>query len=238
MITKEILVLAGTAVTIGFVHTVLGPDHYIPFIAMSRARRWSLSKTLFISLLSGLGHVLSSVVLGLVGIAFGIAISRLENAESARGGAAAWLLIGFGLAYFLWGLHRAIKNKPHKHVHIHADGGAHEHLHGHEAEHTHVHEHKTKANITPWILFTIFIFGPCEPLIPLIMYPAAKHSVGGVVLVTATFGLATILTMLTIIAVSSWGVSFLRLGKLERYAHALAGAMILISGLSVHFLGL
>jgi hypothetical protein len=51
MFTKEILVLAGTAATIGFVHTVLGPDHYIPFIAMSRARRWTLSKTLFISFL-------------------------------------------------------------------------------------------------------------------------------------------------------------------------------------------
>jgi nickel/cobalt exporter len=238
MIDKEILVLAGTAATVGLVHTILGPDHYVPFIAMSRARRWPLSKTLLISLLSGLGHVLSSVVLGLVGIAFGIAVSRLENAETVRGGAAAWLMTGFGLAYFLWGLHRAIKNKPHRHVHIHADGAAHEHLHGHEAEHTHVHERIEKTNITPWILFTIFIFGPCEPLIPLIMYPAAKHSVSGVVLVTATFGLATILTMLMIIAVSSCGVSFIRLGKLERYAHALAGAMILISGLSVQFLGL
>jgi len=25
-----------------------------------------------------------------------------------------------------------------------------------------------------WALFLIFVFGPCEPLIPLIMYPAAK----------------------------------------------------------------
>jgi ABC-type nickel/cobalt efflux system permease component RcnA len=176
--------------------------------------------------------------LGFVGIAFGFAVSKLQNAESARGGAAAWLLIGFGLAYFIWGLHRAIKNKPHQHVHLHAGGETHVHFHGHQAEHSHVHEDRKKANITPWILFTIFIFGPCEPLIPLIMYPAAKHNLGGVVLVTATFGLTTILTMLTIIAVSSWGVSFIRLGKFERYAHALAGAMILISGLGVQFLGL
>jgi hypothetical protein len=44
--------------------------------------------------------------------------------------------------------------------------------------------------------------------------------------------------MLAIIALSSWGISFVRLGKLERYAHALAGAMIFFSGLSVQFLGL
>ena len=238
MINSQILVIAGTAAILGLVHTVLGPDHYLPFIVMSRARKWSLKKTLFISFLCGLGHVLSSVMLGLVGIALGLAVLRLESIESLRGGVAAWLLIGFGFAYFIWGLRRAIKNKPHQHLHIHSDGGKHEHLHAHEGEHSHLHDQKKKANITPWILFTIFVFGPCEPLIPLVMYPAAKHNIGGVILVASVFGLTTIVTMLTIIAISSWGVSFVRLGRLERYVHALAGAMIFISGLSVQFLGL
>lgn len=238
MINSQILIIAGTAATLGLVHTILGPDHYLPFIVMSRARKWSLKKTLFISFLCGLGHVLSSVVLGLVGIALGLAVLRLESVESLRGGVAAWLLIGFGFAYFIWGLRRAIKNKPHKHLHVHSDGGKHEHLHAHEGEHSHLHDQKKKANITPWILFTIFVFGPCEPLIPLIMYPAAKHNIGGVILVASVFGLTTIVTMLTIIAISSWGVNFVRMGRLERYVHALAGAMIFISGLSVQFLGL
>jgi len=240
--TGEILVLAGAAATVGLGHTVIGPDHYLPFIVMSRARHWSLSKTLLISFFSGLGHVLSSVVLGFLGIAFGFAVSRLEHAESARGAAASWLLIAFGFAYLIWGLHRAVKNRPHEHVHIHAGGESHEHVHGHESEHLHVHDHirtpREKANITPWVLFAIFVFGPCEPLIPLVMYPAAKHSLVGVVFVTAAFGLTTIATMLTIIAASWYGISFVRLGKFERYSHALAGAMILLSGLSVHLLGL
>jgi nickel/cobalt exporter len=238
MISGGMLVLVGTAATIGLVHTVLGPDHYLPFIVISRARKWSLSKTLVISFFCGLGHVLSSVVLGLVGIALGIAVSRLTAAESFRGGAAAWLLIGFGLAYFIWGMHRAIKNKPHKHTHLHVDGEEHDHLHTHELEHSHLHEEKKGPNLTPWILFIIFVFGPCEPLIPLVMYPAMKHNIPGIILVTAAFGLTTIITMLTIIAVSSWGIKFIRLGRLERYVHALAGAMIFISGLGVQFLGL
>ncbi len=238
MFNGEFLFLAGTAATLGLVHTVLGPDHYLPFIVIGRARKWSLSKTLLISFFCGLGHVLSSVVLGFIGIALGIAVSRLESIESYRGGVAAWLLIGFGFAYFIWGIHRAIKNKPHRHLHLHADGLKHEHLHTHEADHSHVHDQKKEKNITPWILFVICIFGPCEPLIPLVMFPAIEHNIGGVILVTLAFGLTTILTMLTIIAVSSWGVNFLRLGPLERYVHALAGAMIFISGVSVKFLGL
>jgi hypothetical protein len=70
------------------------------------------------------------------------------------------------------------------------------------------------------------------------MYPAAKHNIGGVVFVTLAFGAATISTMLVIIATASWGVRFIRLGFLERYIHAIAGAMIFISGMSVLFLGL
>ncbi len=238
MISREILILTGTAASIGFIHTVLGPDHYLPFIVMSRARLWSLPRTLFISFLCGLGHVLSSVVLGFVGLALGIAVGRLEGVESARGNIAAWLLIIFGFTYFIWGLNRALKKKAHSHPHIHAPGEEHEHVHAHEAEHYHLHGQKKDASLTPWILFTIFVFGPCEPLIPLVMYPAARHNIFGVVLVTTAFGLATILTMLLFVALASWGLSFVSLGRLERYAHALAGAMIFVSGLSVQFLGL
>jgi len=261
MIEKEIWVLAGTAAMLGFVHTVIGPDHYLPFIVIGRARNWALRKTLLVSFLAGLGHILSSVVLGFVGIALGIALARLEGVESARGEIAAWLLIGFGFAYFLWGMRRAWRGKAHIHPHLHDHKGAqvhphgpdrgvhdsaheqvhqHEHAHTHElAEHVHPHDEVSeKANVTPWVLFTIFVFGPCEPLIPLIMYPAARHSTAGVVLVASAFGLVTIATMLVIIAAASFGASFVRLGKLERYSHALAGAMIFVSGLSVQLLGL
>jgi hypothetical protein len=30
----SLLVLLGTAATIGFVHTALGPDHYLPFLGL------------------------------------------------------------------------------------------------------------------------------------------------------------------------------------------------------------
>ena len=261
MIAREIWLLAGTAAGLGLVHTVIGPDHYLPFIVIGRARNWTLRKTLLVSFFAGLGHILSSVVLGFVGVALGIAVARLEGVESARGAIAACLLIGFGLAYFIWGLRRAWRGKPHTHPHLHDHEEDHVHPHGpdlgpHDPAHVHVHQHAhththelaehahlhgevpRKANITPWVLFTIFVFGPCEPLIPLVMYPAARHSTAGVVLVAGAFGLVTIATMLAIIAAVSFGASFVKLGKLERYSHALAGLMIFVSGLVVQFLGL
>ena len=45
--TNEILILAGSAAALGFVHTILGPDHYLPFIVMAKARQWKMYKTMF-----------------------------------------------------------------------------------------------------------------------------------------------------------------------------------------------
>jgi len=238
MISHELWILLLSAASIGFVHTVIGPDHYIPFVAMSRSGKWSLQKTSLITVLCGLGHVLSSVILGLIGIAFGVALSNLELFESFRGNIAAWALIVFGFTYLIWGLHRAIKNKPHTHLHVHEDGEAHIHKHSHALDHAHMHANTTKKQFTPWILFTVFVLGPCEPLIPLLMYPAAKESILGLILVTTVFGIVTIITMLAAVLISSFGINLLPLKTAERYMHAFAGAAVLICGLSIQFLGL
>jgi len=237
--TQELTVLIVLAASIGLFHTLLGPDHYIPFIVMAKARNWSMIKTGWITFFCGLGHVGSSVLLGLVGVAFGFGISKIEPFESFRGDLAAWLFIAFGLVYFIWGVRKAIKNKPHKHFHYHSDGIEHIHEHKHTDEHTHVHlEENSKKNITPWILFTIFLLGPCEPLIPILMYPAAQNSIFGMVSVTIVFSLVTVLTMLVVVLITSYGVNLLPLQKLERYMHAVAGAMILLSGIGIQFMGL
>ncbi|MFO7569993.1 MAG: sulfite exporter TauE/SafE family protein [Smithellaceae bacterium] len=235
---SELMLLVGTAAFIGFVHTLFGPDHYLPFIVMGKARRWPLSKTLGITFLCGVGHVASSVLLGFIGIALGVAVTNLAAIESFRGNLAAWALIAFGLVYFVWGMRRAWKNQPHNHAHAHADGQVHGHTHEHTQEHAHVHEKENSGNVTPWVLFTIFILGPCEPLIPILMYPAAKGNLGGLLLVTLTFGAVTILTMMSVVWVSSFGLNRLPMKTMERYTHALAGGSICLCGLAIQFLGL
>ena len=225
------------AAFIGFTHTILGPDHYLPFIMMSWARKWSAAKTGLITFLCGLGHIGSSVVLGLLGVSLGLAVTKLEPVESVRGNLAAWLLIAFGLVYFVWGLRRAYRNQPHVHNHTHAAEVTHTHLHSHHTEHTHIHDTRP-GNIAPWTLFVIFVFGPCEPLIPILMYPAAKNSLFGLLAVTFVFGIVTIATMLGTVLLARAGVHFIRLAPLQRFAHVIAGATICLCGLTIVFLGL
>lgn len=272
--SDELYKLTLAALSLGFFHTLLGPDHYLPFAAMARIGKWSLPKTITITILCGLGHVASSIILGLIGVAAGIAVFKLETIEAARGSIAGWMLLAFGLCYFVWGISRAIRNRPHSHLHVHENGTVHTHEHTHTAEHLHVHStahqhgaavadlahpaaavhshpaaadhgHPAVANhahpaadanaksMTPWVLFTIFLFGPCEPLIPLLMYPAAKASVAGVIWVTGLFALVTIATMTTIVVAMHMGISLVKLGRLERYGHALAGFVILACGAAV-----
>ena len=238
MNSGEIHILAWTAFTIGFVHTLFGPDHYLPFIVLSKSRNWSIFKTAFITFLCGLGHVLGSVVIGMLGISLSIAVSNIESIESIRGNLAAYLLLIFGLTYFIWGVYRAVKNRPHSHTHLHPRGVIHLHSHIHSEEHMHLHEPQERKNLTPWMLFIIFAFGPCEPLIPILMYPAAKQSFISLLLITAVFAVTTITTMLALVLLGTFGLSKIKFNKLDRYSHAIAGLTIFLSGYAILFLGL
>ena len=76
--------------SIALVHTVTGPDHYLPFIVLAKAKKWSFPKTVFMTLVCGLGHVASSIVLGFLGVALGWSLSKIQFLESLRGGVAGW----------------------------------------------------------------------------------------------------------------------------------------------------
>ena len=231
--------LMWTAVSIGFLHTLIGVDHSLPFVALSRARNWSFRRTMGLTALCGIGHVASSVILGFVGIGLGVAISELSFIEGVRGELAAHLIIGFGLAYGVWAIMRRQRGHRHSHVHTHSDGTTHSHDHDHASDHVHVHEVSNQAaKVTSWSLFLIFVFGPCEALIPMLMAPAAEQNWGWVVLVTAAFGITTIATMMGVVAVGYVGLRLKRFARLESWADAIAGFSIAGSGMAIKLLGI
>lgn len=219
-----------TAASLGFIHTVLGPDHYIPFVALAKARSWSKARTALVTFLCGLGHVLSSVLIGLAGIWLGTEVGRLEWIEGVRGDIAGWLLVSFGLAYMAWGIKKALRGETHSHVHSHG-GPDHSHEHGHEAEH--LHPHGASASVTPWALFIVFVFGPCEPLIPVLMYPALKTGMGLAMTAAAVFSAVTIATMMASVFLLLWGIKMFPAERMARYSHALAGFAVFACGVAV-----
>jgi len=139
------------------------------------------------------------------------------------------------MTYLVWSLRKELKNRTHTHEHEHSDGSEHTHEHSHIHEHGHVHKTDSKKNLTPWVLFTIFVLGPCEPLIVLMMYPAITNNMLGLFLVIFAFSATTILVMLTLVLGTLKGLSFLPLSKIEPHTHSIAGATIALCGVAILF---
>ncbi len=188
-------------------------------------------------MLCGLGHVLSSVIIGAVGLLLGAQLLSLTAIEGLRGNIAGWALLAFGLMYFAWGLRKAGRAHRHSHVHVH-DDVVHDHEHDHHQDHLHVHDQPGRNSITPWAIFIVFILGPCEALIPLFMYPAAQQSIGLVIAVAMVFGIVTLATMVGAVVLTSVGLEKLKLPALGRWEHAIAGLSVAACGGAITFIGL
>jgi len=214
-VTGLFAALALAALTVGSLHT-LAPDHWVPFAALARARGWSAGRTLRVTLLCGFGHVTASALLGLVGLFFGLGmIQRFGQRMEAVAGI---LLVGFGVAYAVWGLRRAAGRRLHGHSHSHYD---------------HVHD---PGRVTAWTLFLLFSADPCVAVIPLLFAaaPLGAAAATGIVLI---YEVATLATMAALVLPARAGAERLRASWLDRYADAVAGAVVAVVGSAVLALG-
>ena len=209
------------AAAVGSLHTVI-PDHWMPFAALARSRRWSAMHTARVTFLCGFGHVTVSAILGVIALFVGLQAvhafgSRLEDHSI-------YLLIAFGAIYMAWGLRRSFRRDPlavmhHRH---------HQHSHGHND-----HDH----GLTEWSLFALFSADPCVAVIPMIMAVAGAGwmAVLGVIVV---YEAATILTMIVLVAAARAGAQAIRFAWFDRFGDATAGALILVLGAALATLGL
>ncbi|MDP2653737.1 MAG: hypothetical protein Q8Q08_06870 [Candidatus Omnitrophota bacterium] len=204
-----------SAVILGFSHTIFSPDHYVPFIALAKANRWSFPKSFLLIVVCGTAHVFSSVLIGWWGLKFLVSLQDLQFIDSFREAILAWALICFGLLYVLRGMKRTWQGR----------------------------RRSVSSNPVPpagflqGFLISIALLGPCEPLIPLMGFSQQlpPFSFAGIV---AVFGLTTVFTMLgivlTTLTVFRWNIVKIRIR--DTSSHALAGGAVVLCGLAVCFL--
>jgi nickel/cobalt transporter (NicO) family protein len=215
------LALILAAATVGSLHT-MAPDHWMPFAALARARGWSGWRAARTTMLCGFGHVTVSAALGVAALFVGLGVihaigSRLENHAN-------FLLMAFGTAYMIWGLRRSFRRDPHAVIHPHD----HHHSHG-----DHDHDH----GLTEWSLFLLFSADPCVAVIPMIM-AASSGGWMSVAAVIVTYEVATIATMVILVATAHAGVRTLRAAWIDRYGDVAAGALIVTVGAAMAVLGM
>jgi nickel/cobalt transporter (NicO) family protein len=232
------LALIAAAVSIGSIHS-LAPDHWVPFAALARAERWSVRRTSAVTALCGLGHVTASVALGLLGVVFGRELLQTfgERLESVAG----LLLIGFGIAYGLWGLHRTLGGRAHAHAHAHDYAHVHRQPLDHEPS-TMSHQPPAISHgdihrpLTAWTLFLLFSADPCVAVIPL-MVASAPLGWASTLAVVLAYELATIGTMVALVLPTRAAIGQLRGAWVDQWGDAVAGGIVAFVGVVVMGLG-
>jgi len=207
------LLLISTA-SVAFFHA-LAPDHWMPFAAIGKAQKWSKLRLLWVTFISGIGHVGISIVFGIIGILLGFSLAKLKAVEGHRGEIVLWLLIGFGVAYMLWGIKKAREKKRKD-----------------------IDEAELKAKtVAVWTMFAIIILGPCEPLVPLV-FLGYSYGWAGVITVSIIFSIVTIIMMLAQSLLAFMGIQLIKNNIAERYSHAFAGLVIALTGVFVMLAGI
>jgi hypothetical protein len=141
-----------------------------------------------------------------------------QRLESASG----LLLIGFGVAYAVWGLRR--RAGAHRHVH--------RHHHGHSPNLGH-----DSSSLSPWALFLLFSADPCVAVIPLI-FAAVPLGWPTTLSVIAAYEAATIGTMVALVLPTRAATTVARGVWMDRHGDALAGAVVALVGMAVLGLGI
>lgn len=213
MLSFEFLPAILTGLTVSVLHASL-PTHWLPFVLASRTQKWSYKKTFSILMIAGLGHVLTTTLLGALVVWFGVKISQ----ESER----VFIFLAAG-AVFLFGAYNIIQHfRGHKHSHC-------------DDTHPHHHDYKKTAS-DGWAvlsLLSLLTFSPCESFIPVYISAWPLGWVGFAVL-SLVLAVGTLLAMTIFMTFMFFGAGKIKLYWLENNEKLIFGIMLLILSLMVY----
>ena len=169
---ESVTALASAAVAAGFVHTWIGPDHYLPLLGLAKVERWSLRRALAVTALLGVVHCALALIV-VFGASSAVGVLGWQVAAATP---LAWLCVGLGAAVLVAALRsaRARRDEP---------------LAG------------TSRRWVRGLWFALFVLGPCEWLWPCALPALQGHGVGGLLWVSAAYTLATVFAMTAAVAV-------------------------------------
>ena len=229
-----VYLLLTTAAGTALLHTLI-PDHWLPFVLIGRARKWSAGTTAFVSGFSALIHALLSVALGLVALGIGLTAGEMVGETLERAGAV--LLILFGLAYAGWAWRKGGHFHPGGRLLHSREGGqgcAGGEGHGHP-DHLHYHADEGLIRGRPgWSamgLALIVGLNPCVLILP-VMLASANRGSTVFWLVVGAYILPTVLLMVGLSVLGVVGGRRIPVPGAARYMEAASGLLIAVLGVA------
>ena len=199
--------IAATGFVVAFLHAAL-PTHWLPFVLVGRAQKWSTGRTLGVTLLAGLGHVALTILLGLVLVLAGLAL------QPSLGSVFHWIVGGLMVAV---GVFYVVRSRR-----AHALPEAGRKTYGSD-----------RAAIAA--LVTLLTLSPCEAFLPYYL-AGMEHGWQAFLLLSLVLMVATAAGMLIFTSLSLAGFKRLGLQWVERYEQTILGAALILVGLAVAFL--
>jgi hypothetical protein len=231
MNSTALATIAATGFFVAFFHAAI-PTHWLPFVLVSRARRWTRSKALAVAIFAGLGHVALTTLLGLAIAWFGFQLDEHFGHVFTR--IAGGVLLAVGAFYFF----RQWRGKGI--MHHHTPGGHHQpsaHC-GHERAHSHLETELTESELVSsrkgdWAaisgLFVMLTLSPCEGFLPIYLSAVGSGWQGffilSGILAAGTLGGMLIFTWLTLV-----GLEKVELKRIEHWEAALLGVVFTVLG--------
>lgn len=228
--------VAVTGFSVAFFHAAI-PTHWLPFVLVARAREWGKTKTLFVTMLAGLGHVALTSLLGLLIAWFGFQLE--EKVEAFP-----WLVGGMLGAFALYYLWRQLSGRGICH---HNPPGSHHHADEHcadEKEHSHWQEELQDSPLVSrkageWTaiggLFIMLTLSPCEAFLGIYL-SGVQFGWRGFIVLSIILAVATLAGMALFTWLALIGFEKFRLNRFERYEAGLLAAVFGILALVVVFL--
>ncbi|HEY4301320.1 MAG TPA: hypothetical protein VGM73_10625 [Candidatus Didemnitutus sp.] len=222
------LALPGLAVA--FFHAAI-PTHWLPFVLVARARRWSRGKTLAVVAFAGLGHVLVTTALGFLIAWFGFELDARVGKWFPWAAAGILFLLG---AVYLW---RQAKGGV---LHHHVLGGHHhasDHC-GHDEGHSHL---ETEVRDSALVrgdaaaisgLFLMLTLSPCEGFLPIYL-SGVRFGWSGFAVLSTILAVGALGGMLVFSWLALIGVERFPTRAFERHEAGILGAVFIALGVIV-----
>lgn len=204
-----LLSLLGGGFAAAFLHAAL-PTHWLPFVLVGRAQRWTLGRTLGAAVAAGLAHIASTAVVGGLIVMAGLALNRWVEGLLPHLSAA--LLFLFGAFY----LARATLIRPAAAEDASSQAPA-----------------PVVSNAAAfWGLVAVMAVQPGEVLLPIYL-STASEGISALMLLTLSFAAGTVAGMVLLTTLARAGASILRLERWARYEGAVLGLALIGLGLLV-----
>ena len=195
--------LIGATFFIALTHAVM-PNHWMPFALVGKGQKWGLTKTLLVTAIAGLGHSITTSLIGFIIAVLGFQITA--HAEAIVEPLAGIVLIIIGIAFIAVGRFR---QRPHSHNHaIFSD------------------------KLVVVSLLMMLSCSPCIAVLPIFL-AASAYSWGMLFSLFAILTITTVSGMVVLTVLAYYGVMKINLCKVEHYEKEIIGGILTLVGIAV-----